>query len=107
MPRMSVREFLAIPQGERPTMMDAKALWDRIGELEQTVAALRALVEAKDKALKRLTVYEGYSFDSGNGRKCSYCSGYVNYEHGDVGHYADCPIPAAKAALLLERLEEK
>mgnify|MGYP000029023053 CR=1 FL=1 len=36
--RMTVREFLAIPQGERPTMMDAEGLWNRIGELE---AALR------------------------------------------------------------------
>jgi len=35
--RMTVREFLAIPQGERPTMMDAEALWNRIGDLEATI----------------------------------------------------------------------
>lgn len=30
---LTVRQFLAIPEGQQPTMMDAEALWNRIKEL--------------------------------------------------------------------------
>ncbi len=48
-PNMTVRQFLAIAPGERPTMMDAEALWNRIEELEvERDMLVDALQEAFD-----------------------------------------------------------
>lgn len=44
---MTVRQFLAIPQGERPTMMDAEWLWNRIGRLRELVRRAEVIISTE------------------------------------------------------------
>ncbi len=52
-PNMTVRQFLAIAPGERPTMMDAEILWNDIKELkverDLLVDALREVTTEIDR----------------------------------------------------------